>query len=176
MRLLSCLTQIQPQAEYTIAERIATRAIVFRGEQMLLLYAQRYNDYSLSGGGVDEGETLQEALMRELSEETGAQHISVPAEFGMVVEYRSWYRNNIDVMLLRSYCYLCQINGEFGAPQLEDYEHTNGMQVQWVNIYDAIAHNKAVMVSSAASAGLSIVRETLLLETIAAECLTDGIA
>lgn len=172
MRLISCLTHIQPQAEHTIAERIATRAIVLNGEQILLMYTRRYNDYSLPGGGVDAGETLQNALLRELAEETGARNIRVLAEFGRVDEYRPWYRNDIDVMFMRSYCYLCQIDGELGIPQLEDYEHANGMQVGWVNIYDAIAHNKAVMASEAASTGLSIMRETLLLETIANECLT----
>lgn len=172
MRLISCLTHIQPQAEHTVAERIATRAIVLNAEQILLLYTRRYNDYSLPGGGVDKGEALQDALLRELREETGARNISVLAEFGMVDEYRPWYRNGIDVMFMRSFCYLCQIDGELGTPQLEDYEQANGMQVRWVNIYDAIAHNKAVMASEAATTGLSIVRETLLLETIAAECLT----
>ena len=116
-------------------------------------------------------QALQDALVRELAEETGARQIRVLAEFGMLDEYRPWYRNDIDVMFMRSYCYLCQIDGELGTPQLEDYEHANGMQVQWVNIFDAIAHNKAVMASESASTGLSIVRETLLLETIAAECL-----
>lgn len=172
MRLISCLTHIQPQAEHTVAERIATRAIVLNGAQILLMYTRRYNDYSLPGGGVDEGETLQNALLRELAEETGARNIRVLAEFGRVDEYRPWYRNDIDVIFMRSYCYLCQIDSELGTPQLEDYEHANGMQVGWVNIYDAIAHNKAVMASEAASNGLSIMRETLLLETIANECLT----
>ncbi|WP_333607656.1 NUDIX hydrolase [Arsukibacterium sp.] len=172
MRLISCLTHIQPQAEHRIAERIATRAIVLNGEQILLLYTRRYNDYSLPGGGVDDGEALTEALLRELREETGAQQISILAEFGRVDEYRPWYRNDIDVMFMRSYCYLCQITGELGTPQLEDYEQANGMQVQWVNIFEAIAHNQAVMASNAESTGLSIIRETLLLETIARECLT----
>ena len=171
MRLISCLQHIKTQPEHKLAERVSTRAIVLEGEQILLLYTRRYNDYSLPGGGVDEGETLEDALVRELKEETGAHNIRILAEFGMVDEYRPWYRNGIDVMFMRSYCYVCQIDSELGIPDLEEYEHANGMQVCWMNIYDAIAHNRAVMANESDSTGLSIVRETLLLEAIAKEYL-----
>lgn len=172
MRLLHNLQHIVPQPGQRVAERLATRAIVLKGEQILLLYTRRYNDYSLPGGGVDSGEPLQVALKRELAEETGARNVRVIAEFGRVDEYRPWNRHNIDIMFMQSFCYVCQIDDELGVPQLEDYEQANGMQVCWLNIFQAIAHNKAVMQSQATTTGLSIVRETLLLETIARECLT----
>lgn len=171
MRLISCLQHITPQPEHKLAERICTRAIVLKGEQILLLYTRRYNDYSLPGGGVDKGETLEEALVRELREEAGAHNVRILAEFGIVDEYRPWYRNGIDVMFMRSYCYLCQIDSELGTPDLEEYEHANGMQVCWMSIYDAIAHNRGVMANESDSTGLSIMRETLLLEAIAKEYL-----
>lgn len=36
--------------------RTATRAIVMDGDNILLLYTRRYNDFSFPGGGVDDGE------------------------------------------------------------------------------------------------------------------------
>ena len=44
--------------EKTIFTRLATRSIVIKRDTILLLYTQRYEDYSLSGGGLDEGEDL----------------------------------------------------------------------------------------------------------------------
>ncbi len=44
-----------------------------RGEEVLLLYRERYGEqyYVTLGGGVEPGETVQQAAMREGTEETG---------------------------------------------------------------------------------------------------------
>ena len=49
-------SDISPSSEYTLIERHAARAIVLRGSDILLLFTERYHDYSLPGGGIDEGE------------------------------------------------------------------------------------------------------------------------
>ena len=42
---------VSPASELALIERHAARGIVVRGEAILLLYRERYNDYSLPGGG-----------------------------------------------------------------------------------------------------------------------------
>lgn len=64
-----------------------------------------------------------------------------------------------------SYCFSCDISEQLGANKLEDYEINNGMQVRWLNIDEAIAHNTDTMKNDE-NQGLSIQRETYLLREI----------
>ena len=146
--------------------RITARAIVIKNNKILLMYTNRYEDYSLPGGGVDEGESIEQGLIRELSEETGAKNITVVKDFGLYEEYRPWYKNDFDIIHIKSYCYVCNIAGEFGKAKLEHYEQQNGMTAKWVDINDAIAHNERTLAKSEKQ-GLSILRETYLLKQIA---------
>ncbi|MBE0350466.1 NUDIX hydrolase [Pseudoalteromonas lipolytica] len=146
--------------------RNTARAIVLKGEHILLLYTARYDDYSLPGGGVDNGESIEQGLYRELSEETGAQQINITHPLGLYEEIRPWYKDDFDCVHIKSYCYFCEINGELAAPKMEHYEVQNGMQPKWINIYDAIAHNETTLAMSEKQ-GLSIQRETYLLKRIA---------
>ena len=150
--------------------RIATRAIILKDDMILMLYTERYHDYTLPGGGLDEGEDLQHGLIRELKEETGAQNIRNIREFGLYEEFRPWYKTDFDIMHMKSYCYLCDIDAQLGETKLEDYEIKNGMKAVWLNIYDAIKHNEQTMLHSDKK-GMSIERETFLLKLIAEELL-----
>lgn len=150
----------------SIFTRLATRSIAIQGDNILLLYTERYEDYSLPGGGLDEGEDRVEGMMRELSEETGARDIKNIKPFGAYEEYRPWHKPGYDIQHMISYCYTCEINKELGASNMESYETKNGMKAQWINIHEAIVHNKKTMATSAKK-GMSIERETFLLELIA---------
>ncbi|PSU12727.1 NUDIX domain-containing protein [Photobacterium gaetbulicola] len=155
--------------------RKAARGIILNGDNILMLYTERYHDYTLPGGGIDEGEDAIEGLIRELQEETGAQNIRDIREFGIYEEYRPWYKPEHDIMHMLSYCYVCSIDEQLGDTKLEDYEVKNGMKPVWINIYDAIAHNEHTIANSEKK-GMSIERETFLLKAIVAELLGKGTA
>ena len=150
----------------SVFTRLATRSITIQGEAILLLYTERYEDYSLPGGGLDAGEDKVKGMIRELKEETGAKDIKNIKPFGVYEEYRPWYKPNYDIQHMISYCYTCEINKELGASNLESYEIKNGMKAMWINIHEAIKHNKKTMATSEKK-GMSIERETFLLELIA---------
>ncbi|OHU88638.1 MULTISPECIES: NUDIX hydrolase [Pseudoalteromonas] len=149
----------------TCFTRHTTRAIVLDGQKILLLYTARYDDYSLPGGGVDEHESIEQALFRELREETGAESLLSYTEFGRYEEYRSWYKHDYDTIHIISDCYVCETCGQFSQPQMEDYEHANGMKPVWVNIDEAISHNQKTLANSEKQ-GQSLVRELFLLQQI----------
>ena len=169
MRLLNSTTH--PEVNDTTnacLHRKATRAIVIQGSNILLLYTARYHDYSLPGGGVDEGEDIICALKRELKEETGAQNVTNIQEFGLYEEFRPWYKDNANVLHMESYCYVCDIDEEFAEPELELHEIHNGMEAKWMNIHEAISHNEHTIANSQKK-GMSIERETFLLKLIVKE-------
>lgn len=148
-------------------ERIAARAIVTKGSKILLMYTKYYNDYSFPGGGVDSHEDLHQGLMRELHEETGAMDIRIISEFGYIDETRPYYKPEYDYMHMLSYFYFCSIGDDLGEAKLENYEISNGMSAVWIDIHEAIAHNRQVIANNEKSMGLSIQRETFVLEEVA---------
>lgn len=174
--MLAFKTHYHPEIETlegkSIVTRLATRSIALKGEDILLLYTARYEDYSLPGGGLDEGEDKIAGMKRELNEETGALGIKNIQAFGSYEEYRPWHKENADIQRMISYCYTCEVNAQLGATRLESYERKNGMKAVWINIYQAIAHNQETMASSDKK-GMSIERETFLLTRIAHQLLTS---
>lgn len=154
-----------------IYERTAARAIVLSNDDILMIYTKRYNDYSFPGGGVDEGENIKTGLRRELSEETGAENISVIDEFGAFEEYRPSHYDGYDIVHMMSYFFVCTANKKLGEAHPEPYEIKNGSVPVWVNIHKAIAHNEAVIAAKEDSMGLSITRETMVLKMIVSELL-----
>jgi len=159
---------ILASSKLVLIERHAARAIVVRGDNILLLYTQRYHDYSLPGGGIDEGEDEIAGLIRELKEETGAQGVRNVKAFARYDEYRPWYKHDADIIHMISHCYVCDIDEALGETAFESHEVSNGMTPVWMNIYEAIEHNQDVMANSDKK-GLSIERETFMLKVIAQE-------
>lgn len=150
-------------------ERTAARGIVIHGNEILLIYTKRYNDYSIPGGGVDPHENIKEGLVRELKEETGAKNVAILDAFGVYEEFRPTHYEDYDIMHMNSYFYTCSADYILGEAKPEEYEIRNGSVAKWVSIEDAIAHNKKVMADKEDSMGLSIERETFVLELIQKE-------
>lgn len=152
-----------------VYKRTAARAVVVDGENILLLYTKRYNDYSFPGGGVDEGEDIETGMIRELQEETGAKDIEVVSEYGVYEEIKPIWKKEYDFIHMISHFYICDIHKELGESNLEDYEIKNGMDARWVNIHEAIEHNKKVIEAQPENIGLYIDRELFMLELVARE-------
>ncbi|MFN3312167.1 MAG: NUDIX hydrolase [Hyphomonas sp.] len=175
MRLIKKL--VHPDAEArtgVILTRRAARGIVLRETSILLLFTERYNDFSFPGGGVAEGEDLIDGLRRELEEETGASNVRVQRGYGYIEELRPHWQPGFDLMHMTSHFFVCDIDPELRAPKMEDYETANGMRPVWVGLDEALAHNRGVMQRREAKMGLSIQRETFMLEELAKDLEKAG--
>ena len=167
MRLIKKLVHPDVKsATGAILTRRAARGIVMRERSILLLFTERYNDFSFPGGGIAEGEDLIDGLRRELEEETGASNVRVQRDYGYIEELRPHWQPGFALMNMTSHFFFCDIDPELRATQMEDYETANGMRPIWVDIDEAITHNRGVMLRREASMGLSIQRETFMLTEI----------
>lgn len=107
---------------YTDHDREIVRAIVF-DEEKNFYFVRIHRDDSFgkatlietSGGGVEKGENLEEAIKRELKEELGAE-VEILREIGIVSDYYNLiHRHNMN------HYFLCKILS-FGEKNLMPYE------------------------------------------------------
>lgn len=170
MRLIKKLVHPDVKAMTgVILTRQAARGIVLRERSILMLFTERYNDFSFPGGGVAEGEDMIDGLRRELEEETGACNVRVQRSFGYIEELRPHWRPGFDLMNMTSHFFFCDIDPELRATKMEDYETANGMRPVWVDLDEAITHNRGVMQRREVTMGLSIQRETFMLEELVSD-------
>jgi 8-oxo-dGTP pyrophosphatase MutT (NUDIX family) len=127
----------------TIVERQAVRAIVFQGQQLLLVYSPVNMDYKFPGGGVKEGEKPEQALERELLEECGARLTRVIQEIGHIVEYAYAKEPEFETFKMTSHYFLCKADAFVSSQALEAYEADLGFQPVWVEPGEALQVNKS---------------------------------
>lgn len=118
--------------------RHAARLVIFNAEgNMALLRVEKHGYFKLPGGGMEPGETWQQAAKREALEEVGCAVTLRDAEVGSIVEYRDdWALEHI------SYCAVADQSGAQGELNRDDYEVEDGQAPEWVTIDEAIKRLK----------------------------------
>lgn len=118
--------------------RKGARAIVLNEKgEMAIQNLKNYTNHKLPGGGVEAGETLEQALKREVLEEVGCD-CEIIREIGMTIEYRNKYK-----ILHLSYCFVVKVVGKIGTPALEEDEIEEGQETLWLKPEEVLARLNA---------------------------------
>jgi ADP-ribose pyrophosphatase YjhB (NUDIX family) len=89
---------------FSRAATLGTRAIVVDGTGRIFLVKHSYVDgWHLPGGGVETGETLLEALARELAEEGNIRLGAAPQLFGIYFNKRISRRDHVALFIVRDF-------------------------------------------------------------------------
>ena len=111
-------------------ERVAWRGVVIREGQLLLTYEVNTDQWFLPGGGLEEGESLETCVMRELAEETG--YAVMPQERVLTIhEYYEQWR-------FVSHYFLCEAVGTVQR-RLTEREAQVGLEPCWLPFEEAMA-------------------------------------
>ncbi len=146
--------------------RDAVRGIIVQNNALLMIYSPKNGDYKFPGGGVEAGESFEEALIREIREECGVTVERIEREFGCVIEYDKAVEAEFDVFKMTSRYYVCSVDTRFGEQKLDDYELDLGFEPVWVSIEEAIATNTAILNSTQRKAPRWTKRDTFVLEQV----------
>ncbi|MGH1410464.1 MAG: NUDIX domain-containing protein [Aeromonas sp.] len=126
-------------------ERLTVRAVVPRGDELLLVHSRVNGDLMFPGGGIEAGESHHVALARELKEECGAELQEVGVLLGETREYRAAREPGFDAYCIRSLYYLCRIGDQLATPQPQPYEIRLGFVPGWFSLDDALQTNKTLL-------------------------------
>jgi len=116
----------------------AARAIIIEGGKILVMHRNKYGSeyFTLAGGRINDGETPEQGLMREIREETGLRITG--ARLVYIEEHRAPYNEQ--------YIYLCEVAPHKAIAIQDDSEEgdmnrydLNTHQPQWASI-QSFAH------------------------------------
>ncbi len=179
--------EIPENINYKINKRYAVRGVIHYGNKLLMVQTNR-GDYKFPGGGKEKGETDQEALLREIAEETGFVDVNIGPELGRTFEQNidtesplpkieindQTVRDTVvEYFQMESHYYECWLKSEKRAPGvLDDYEEKLGFRGTFVAVEEAYKQNARLMELSKLEAakhmrgGSKTIEETLFISEI----------
>ena len=128
-------------------KRDSARGIIFSQGKLVMIKSEKYGEYKFPGGGIENGETHADAVVRETREETGLHVIpSSIREYGRTLILRKSI-NPEEIFEQESFYYFCDVQLDIITPvKLDDsYETEYGYKLVYACIDKAIKANEKLL-------------------------------
>ena len=131
MRTLMCLDEKNYTDDMPLFLKYAVRAVIIRDGRIAMQKAKA-GYYKILGGGVDEGEAYEDALVREVQEEAGlvVRRDSI-REIGEIVEIRQDLFEKDHKYECHSIFYFCDVEDDMVETKLTASEVREGFDLEW---------------------------------------------
>ena len=150
----------------SIFSRPSARAIIIKDGKIAMAYSRKYNYYKFPGGGIEPAESMEDALIREVSEETGLRVIKNSIqEYGQV--HRVQKGTKEDIFIQDNYYFLCSVEEDLEQQNLDNYEADEGFTLEFLEPQLAIKVNRTTILDDFSQ--IMLEREALVLELLIQE-------
>ena len=141
MRTLHILDKKNYNPEWQKFTREAVRAVIIKNKMIALVKSKTDDFFKFPGGGIEQGESHFDTLMRETQEETGLHIIPQSIkELGMVWELRQSIRDKIyydEIWEQKSYYYYADVENIVTEQNLQEDEKELGFELTWTDFETA---------------------------------------
>ena len=123
--------------------RHSARCIHIKNGLAAMVHSLRYGYYKFPGGGIEEGESAEHAMIRETREEAGL--VVIPGsvkEYGYVHRIQKSGHDNEDYFVQNNFYYLCDVEEAIQSQDLDDYEADEKFTLEYVEPDKAIFVNR----------------------------------
>ncbi len=123
--------------------RDSARSIIIRGNRVAMVRSLKYDYFKFPGGGIEEGESPKDAMIRETYEETGMTVIPESVrEYGYVHRIQKSDTDAAECFIQDNFYYICQVRDAVGQQVLDDYESEESFALEVVDPHSAIRKNR----------------------------------
>lgn len=166
MRILFEMDKKDYIPDGNVYKRPSARAIIIKDGKIAMVHSKKYNYYKFPGGGIESHENIEEALIREVLEETGLCVIKNSIrEYGQV--HRVQKGTKEDIFVQDNYYFLCCVKEDSVGQNLDTYEAEEGFTLAFLKPQLAIDVNRKATMDDFNQTMLE--REALVLELLVQE-------